>query len=100
MTITEQEILAAIKEIELEQKEARASVAFHKKAAVEAESRLIAANLRFENLNEQLRVHRVTSVRKEATAYDREIEEFRKKLPGYLEMLEELDKKKSNEGTK
>ena len=96
MAITEQEILAAIKEVELEQKEARAQVAFHKKAAVDAESALIAANLSYERLKEQLRVHRVKYPQYEETPRDREIKELREKLPEYLKRLEE---KKPNEGT-
>lgn len=92
--ITEQEILAAIKEVEVEQKEARQSVAFHKKAAVDAETRLIAANLQFEKLKEQLRVYRVITPRDEETPRDVEIERFRALLPHYLERLEELDRKK------
>lgn len=94
MAITEQEILAAIKEVELEQKEARQAVAFHKKAAVDAESNLIAANLKYEKLKEQLRVHRVVTPRYEETPRDTEIERFRELLPSYLKRLEELDKKK------
>lgn len=92
--ITEQEILAAIKEVEVEQKEARTLVAFHKKAAVDAETRLIAANLQSEKLKEQLRVYRVVTPRDEETPDDLEIKRFRALLPHYLEKLEELDRKK------
>jgi len=95
VTIAEQKILAAIKEAEVEQKEARSQVAFHKRAADEAESRLIAANLRYERLIEELRVYRITTPRVEETPYDREIAEFKEKLPGYLAQLEELDKENS-----
>ena len=92
--ITEQEILAAIKEVEVEQKEARQAVAFHKKAAVDAETRLIAANLQFEKLKEQLRVYRIVTPRHEDTPRDAEIERFRTILPDLIKKLEELDKKK------
>lgn len=81
MTITEQEILAAIKEMEREQKEARAQVAFHKKAAVDAESRLIAANLGYERLVEKLRVLRLQNPVQEEEYRERDIREFRERLP-------------------
>lgn len=83
MAITEQEILKAIAEAELEQKEARGLVAFHKKAAVDAESRLIAANLHREKLAEDLRVWHNTTVKHELDARDREIEAFRAKMEDF-----------------
>lgn len=84
----EKEILQAIEENSLEQKEAKDQVAYHKKAAVDAESRLIAANIRASNLKEELRVYRITTPRYEETPRDREIAELREKLPELLKKIE------------
>lgn len=83
----EQQILQAIKEIAIEQKEARDQVSFHKRAAVDAESRLIEANLQRERLNEQLRVWRLTTPRYEETPRDREIAHLREVLPELLKKI-------------
>ena len=83
----EQQILQAIKEIALEQKEAREQVAYHKRAAVNAESRLITANLQRERLNEQLRVWRITTPQYEETPRDRDIAHLREVLPELLKKI-------------
>lgn len=88
LAITEQEILNEIKEIAVEQNLARTKVAFHKKAAVDAESDLIAANLSMERAREKLRVFHMTHPKKEITPRDREIESFKEKLPELLKRLE------------
>lgn len=93
VAITEQDILNQIKEIEVEQKEARGLVTFHKRAAIDAETRLIAANLKAESLKEQLRVHRITTPRHEETDQDRDLIRFRSKLPELLKIIEEQDAK-------
>jgi hypothetical protein len=79
----EQEILAAIKNAELQQKEARQSVERAKRALLDAETDLIAANLLQEKLKEELRVLRNTIPRKEETPRDKEIAEFRAKMDDY-----------------
>lgn len=86
--MNEEQILQAIKEVALEQKEARDQVSFHKKAAVEAESRLIAANLHRERLNEQLRVYRLITPRYEETPRDRDIAHLREVLPELLKKIQ------------
>lgn len=87
MAATEQELLKAIAEVELEQKEARSLVAFHKRAAIDAESSLIAANLTRERLAEELRRLRLSTVRYEMSAEDKDIEEFRARLPDLLKKI-------------
>ena len=87
MAITEQEILDKIKETELEQKEARTLVAFHKKAAVDAESALIAANIKAERLKEELRVFLVKYPHKEESYEEKELREFRLRLPELLKKI-------------
>ncbi len=87
MAITEQEILDKIKETELEQKEARSLVTFHKKAAIDAESQLIAANLKAERLKEELRVFRLKYPRKEESYEEKELREFRVRLPELLKKI-------------
>ena len=87
MAITEQEILDSIKEVALEQTNARMQIAFHKKAAVDAESDLINANLRSERLIEQLRVCRVTTVSYEKTEDQKIIDAFRLRLPELLKKI-------------
>lgn len=89
MAITEQEILKAIEEAEQEQKAARLNVSSCKRAVMDAETRLIEANLHQEKLVEDLRVWRCTTVRYEPDARDHAIEDFRAKMPdlkkkGYL----------------
>lgn len=79
----EQQILAAIKEAESQQKEARKSVERAKADFVAAESDLIAANLLREKLVEELRVFRNTTPRHEETPRDREIAAFRAKMEDY-----------------
>lgn len=88
MTIKEQDILNQIKESELEQKEARGLVAFHKKAAVDAESRLIAANLRIAKLQEDLRVLRVQNPIQEETSREKDIREFKERLPEIMKKIQ------------
>lgn len=87
MAITEQEILDQIKETEVEQKEARSLVTFHKKAAIDAESQLIAANLKAERLKEQLRVFLLKYPHKEETHEEKELREFRIRLPEILKKI-------------
>jgi len=84
---TEQEILSKIKEIQVEQNDARCSVALHKKAAVEAESRLIAANLQLDKLNEQLRLARLRNPIQEETTREKDIREFKDRLPEILKKI-------------
>lgn len=87
MTTKEQEILAAIKEVEVEQKNVRSLVERYKRALLDAESDLIAANLLKEKLVEDLRVHRITTVKVEKSHRDLEIEAFRAKLPELLKKI-------------
>lgn len=79
----EQAILAAIKEAEIEQKDARKQVDNLKTQILNAETRLIAANLLREKLVEELRVCRNTTVRYEETPRDREIAAFRAKMEDF-----------------
>lgn len=85
--MNEQEILAAMDEALLERKEAKDRIAFHKKAAVDAESDLIAANLRYERLKEDLRVFRITNPIQEETPREKEIAIFRERLPELLKKI-------------
>ncbi len=87
MAITEQDILQRITEVEVDQKEARGLVAFHKKAAIDAETQLIAANLKYESLKEELRVYRNQHPKKELTYREKDIEEFRQKLPELMKKI-------------
>jgi hypothetical protein len=89
VTITqqEQEILDKIKDAETEQKEARTLVAFHKKAAIDAETRLIAANLTLEGLKENLRVYLLKYPHYEETYNEKDIREFRERLPELLKTI-------------
>lgn len=84
---TEQEILKAIAEVELKQKDARNLITFHKKAAIDAESDLIEANLHRERLAEQLRRLRLSTVRHDLSKEDIELEEFRARLPELLKKI-------------
>ncbi len=79
----EQEKLAAIKEAEAQQKEARQRLDRLKMAMLEAETDLISANLLREKLVEELRVLRNTLVKNEETPRDREIANFRAKMEEY-----------------
>lgn len=79
----EQEKLAAIKDAELQQKEARQRMDKLRMDILEAESDLIAANLLKEKLVEELRVLRNTLVKVEETPRDREIATFRAKMEDY-----------------
>jgi len=79
----EQEILAAIKDAETQQKEARNQVERLKRGLLDAETDLIAANLLRAKLVEDLRVLRNTMVRYEETPRDREIAAFRAKMEDY-----------------
>lgn len=79
----EQEILAAIKDAEAEQKEARSQVDRLKKELLDAETCLIAATLHRERLAEDLRVYRNTTPRHEETLRDKEIADFRAKMEGF-----------------
>lgn len=79
----EQEILAAIKETEVEKRDARNKVDNLKKSLLDAESDLIAANLRLERLKEELRVHRNTTVKHEPTQREKDIEAFRAKMDDF-----------------
>lgn len=81
MNPTEQEILNSLKEAEVERKEAVGQLAFHKKAVTDAESNLIAANIKIQRIKEQLRVHRNTTVRHEVSSREKELIEFRRKYP-------------------
>lgn len=81
MAITEQDILNQIKETETDKREARSLVTFHKKAADEAESSLIAANIKLTNLKEQLRVHLAKYPHPEETLREEDIRLFREKYP-------------------
>lgn len=85
--MNEQEILKAMNEAQTERKEAKDRIAYHKRAAVDAESDLIAANLKFERLKENLRVFRITNPQQEETPRDREIAAFREKLPELLKKI-------------
>lgn len=79
----EQEKLAAIKEAESQQKEARNRLDRLKTDLLAAETDLIAANLLREKLVEELRVLRNTLVKNEETPRDREIAAFREKMEDY-----------------
>jgi hypothetical protein len=79
----EQEILAAIKDAESQQKEARQRLDRLKTATLDAETDLIAANLLHEKLKEELRVYHLTTVKVEDTPRDREIAAFRAKMEDY-----------------
>jgi hypothetical protein len=79
----EREILAAIKDVESQQKDARNQLDKLKLATLHAESDLIAANLLRAKLVEELRVLRQTMVRDEETPRDREIAAFRAKMEDY-----------------
>ncbi len=79
----EQEILAAIKEAESQQKEARQQLDRLKMDMLNAETDLIAANLLRAKLVEELRVLRNSMVRTEDTPRDREIAAFRAKMDDY-----------------
>lgn len=83
MTSKEQEILAAIKETEVERQDARNQVDRLKKSLLDAESNLIAANLRLERLKEDLRVHRNTTPKHEMSAREKDIEAFRAKMEDF-----------------
>jgi hypothetical protein len=50
---------------------------------LDAESDLIAANLRLGRLKEELRVHRATTPKVELTHREQDIEAFRAKMPEY-----------------
>ena len=84
---TEQEILAAIAEAEIDQKEARQKVAYHKMAAIEAESLLITANLKRERLAEELRVWHLRTVKFEVSKEEKDLEDFRARLPELLKKI-------------
>lgn len=88
MTTQEQELLKQIKDQETEQKEARQLVAHHKKGVVEAESRLISANIQIERLREELRVLRVQNPIQEETSNERDIREFKERLPEIMKKIQ------------
>lgn len=79
----EQEILAAIKDAESQQKEARSQMERLKTATLNAETDLIAANLLKEKLVEQLRVLRNTLVQVEDETRERDIAAFRAKMDDF-----------------
>jgi len=79
----EQEILAAIKEVEIEKRDARNKVDSLKRSLLDAESDLIAANLHLERLKEELRVHRNTTPKHEPTLREKDIEAFRAKMEDF-----------------
>lgn len=85
--MTEEELMALLNEVAIVQKDARAQIAFHKRAILEAESTLIEANIRSEKLKEQLRIRRVTTVSYEQTHEEKIIEDFKLKLPELLEKI-------------
>jgi len=87
MTTKDQELLEKIKEAELARNEAYQQMTFHKKAWVEAETRLISASILKDKLIEELRVFHATSVNEDTSQRDKEIEEFRLKLPELLEKI-------------
>jgi len=84
---TDQEIQQDIKEAERLQKEARSQVAYHKKAAVDAESNLIHANLQFEKLKEELRVYYDQYPPKTESFDEKEIRLFKERLPELLKKI-------------
>lgn len=83
MLTKEQEILAAIKEVEVERRDARNKVDSLKKSLLDAESDLIAANLHLERLKEELRVVRMTTPKHEMSQREKDIEEFRSKMEDF-----------------
>lgn len=84
---SEEEILKQIKEIEVERSGARTQVAYHKKAVVDSESRLISANLTIEKLQEELRRCRLASPIQPPTIRELDIAEFRKKVPELMKRI-------------
>lgn len=84
---SEEEILKQIKEAEVERSGARTQVSYHKKAVVDSESRLIAANLNIEKLQEELRRCRLASPIQPPTTRELDIAEFRKKVPELMKRI-------------
>lgn len=84
---SEEELLAMLNEIALIQKDARAQIAAHKRAALEAESVLIEANIRSEKLKEELRIYRITTVSYEKTIEEKNIDDFKLRLPELLKKI-------------
>jgi len=87
ITQQEQEILDKITEANAERHEARTLIAFHKKAAVDAETLLIAANITLESLREELRVFLLKYPHYEETHNEKDIREFRERLPEIMKKI-------------
>jgi hypothetical protein len=85
--VTQEEILKQIEDVEIDRRDAAKQMAFHKKAAMEAESRLIEANLIKEKLKEQLRVLRHRTISVELTLREQDIAEFKAKLPELMKKI-------------
>lgn len=84
MSTLEQKILQKIDATEVEQKDVRNRVVTLKRNLLDAESELIACNIRKERLVEELRVLRAVSVSHELTDREQDIERFKLVLPELL----------------
>lgn len=87
MTSSEEQLLILIKELEIEQHNARLKMASAKRQAMEAETILIEHTLHKENIIEQLRVMRVKAVDRSLSHEDKDLERF--KL-AHLELLKKI----------
>jgi len=87
ITKQEQEIIDNIRVAEVNREEARTIIAFYKKIVVNAETQLIAANITLVGLREDLRVYLLKYPHYEETHNEKDIREFRERLPNIIKKL-------------
>jgi hypothetical protein len=86
MATTETELLAKLHDAEIDAKEASSAMSHYKDLWIEAETKLVGANIRIARIKEQLRILNKTKPVKEFSHRDEDIAGFRKRYPELCEV--------------